>query len=49
MVLRLFRIYRVCHEKVFQIHMLLTIDRLERRDNSPFVVFFDELLNFWRL
>ena len=49
MVLRLFRIYRVCHEKVFQIHMLLTINRLERWDNSPFIVFFDELLNFWRL
>ena len=49
MVLRLFRIYRVCHEKVFQIHMLLTINRLERWDNSPFVVFFDELLNFWGL
>ena len=49
MVLRLFRIYRVYHEKVFQIHMLLTINRLERWDNSPFVVFFDELLNFWRL
>ena len=49
MVLRLSCIYRVCHEKVFQIHMLLTINRLERWDNSPFVVFFDELLNFWRL
>ena len=50
MVLRLFCIYRVCHEKVFyQIHMLLTINQLERWDNSPFVVFFDELLNFWRL
>ncbi len=34
MVLRLFRIYRVCHEKVFQIHMLLTINRLERWDDS---------------
>ncbi len=46
MVLRLFRIYRVCHEKVFQIHMLLTINQLERWDNSPFVVFFNEFLNF---
>ena len=44
-----FRIYRVCHEKVFQIHMLLTINRLERWDDSSLVVFFDELLNFWRL
>ena len=27
MVLRLFRIYRVCHEKVlYQIHILLTIN-----------------------
>lgn len=50
MVLRLFRIYRVCHEKVFSdTYVLLTINRLERWDNSPFVVFFDELLNFWRL
>lgn len=49
MMLRLFRIYRVCHEKVFQIYMLLTINRLERWDNSPFVVFFNEFLNFWRL
>ena len=49
MMLRLFRIYRVCHEKVFQIHMLLTINRLERWDDGPFVVFFNEFLNFWRL
>lgn len=49
MMLRLFRIYRVCHEKVFLSDTYIINDRLERWDDSSLVVFFDEFLNFWRL
>lgn len=43
-----FHIYRVCHEKVFSDTYVIN-DGLERWDDGPFVVFFNEFLNFWRL